>query len=51
MHIYCVVCYRVIAAPYVRSVVMSLNPVILLMTIPNAQWTMSSFLLLNVFPY
>ncbi len=39
--VYCVICYCVIAAPYVRSVVMSLHTVILLMTIRNVQWTMS----------
>ncbi len=42
MYVYCVVCYRVIAAPYVRSVVISLHIVTLLMMIRNAQWTMSS---------
>ncbi len=46
LHVYCVVCYRVIAAPYVRSVIMFLHTVTLLMTIRNAQWTMSVFSLL-----
>ncbi len=49
-YVYCVVCYRVIAAPYVRSVVMSLHTVTLLMTIPNTQNGLSSRYSLNVFP-
>ncbi len=44
----CVVCYCVIAAPYVRSVV-SFHTFTVLMTIMNAQWTMSSIYSLNVF--
>ncbi len=40
MYIYCMVCYHEIAAPYVRSVVLSLHTVTILMTIQNAQWTM-----------
>ncbi len=48
MYIYCVVCYRVIAAPYVRSV-LSLHTVTLLMMIRNAQWTMSSLYSLKYF--
>ncbi len=43
MYIYCVVCYCVIAAPYARSVVVSLHTVTLLM-IRNTQWTVSSLL-------
>ncbi len=35
MYVHCIVCYCVIATPYVRSVVMSL------MMMRNAQWTMS----------
>ncbi len=41
MYIYCVVCYHVIAASYVRSVI-SLHTITLLMMIQNAQWTTSS---------
>ncbi len=41
-YVYCMVSYRVIAAPYVRSVVNSLHTITLLMVIRNAQWTMSS---------
>ncbi len=37
MYIYCVACYRVIAAPCVTSVVVSLYTVTLLMTIQNGQ--------------
>ncbi len=44
----CVVCYCVIAAPYVRSVV-SLHTVTLLMTIWNTQWTISSLYSLRLF--
>ncbi len=40
-YIYCVVCYRMIAVPYVRSVVISLNTVTLLVMIRNARWNMS----------
>ncbi len=36
MYVYCVVCNRVVAASYVKSVVMSLHTVTLLMTIQNA---------------
>ncbi len=39
MYIYCVVCYRVIAAPYIRVL---LHTVTLLLTIQNTQWTMRS---------
>ncbi len=35
MYVYCVVCYCLIVAPYVRSVVMSLHTFTLLMTIRN----------------
>ncbi len=38
--ILCVVCYRVIVAPYVRSVGHVLHTFTLLMTIRNALWTM-----------
>ncbi len=48
MYLYCVVCYCVIAAPYVRSVV-SLHIVTLLMMIRNAQWTMRSLYSLTFF--
>ncbi len=48
-YIYCMVCYQVIAAPYVRSAVMSLHTVALLMSIQNAQWTMSSLYSLKCF--
>ncbi len=41
MYIYCMVCYCVIAAPYVRSIVVSLHTVTLLMMSSNAQYTMS----------
>ncbi len=37
MYVYSVICYRVIAAPYVRSVVVSLHTAKLLMTMRNAQ--------------
>ncbi len=40
MYVYCVVCYHVIVAPYVRSVVLSLHIVTLLMMIRKALWTM-----------
>ncbi len=43
-HVYYVVCYRLIAAPYVKIIVMSLHAVTLLMMIRNTQWTMSSLL-------
>ncbi len=48
MYIYCVVCYHVIAALYVRSIVMTLPIVKLFVMIWNAQWTMISLLLLKV---
>ncbi len=35
MYVHCVVCFRVIAAPYVRSVVVSLHTVTLLMMMRN----------------
>ncbi len=41
MYIYCMVYYRLIAAPCVRSVVMSLHTITLLMLIWNTQWTTS----------
>ncbi len=41
MYAYCVVCYWVIAASHVRSVLISLQTITLLMMIQNAQWTMS----------
>ncbi len=49
MYIYCVFCYHVIAAPYVRSVVMSLHTITLLMMIQNTQWTISSLYSLKYF--
>ncbi len=50
MYVYCVVCNFVIAAPYVRSIVMSLHTIILLMMIRNVQWIMSSLYSLKIFP-
>ncbi len=50
MFLYFVVCYGVIAAPYVRSVLISLHTVTLLMMIWIAQWTMSSLYSLKFFP-
>ncbi len=44
-----IVCYRVIADPYVRSVVVSLHTITLLMMIPNTQWTMRSLYPLKFF--
>ncbi len=44
------VCYCVIAVTYVRVVVVSLHTVILLMTIWNSQFTMSSLYALKFFP-
>ncbi len=49
MYVYCMVYYRVIAVPYVRTVVMSLYTVTLLKMIRNAQWTMSFHYSLKVF--
>ncbi len=50
-NIYCMVYYRVIAASYIRSVVVSLHTVTLLMIIRNTQWIMSSLYSFNfVFP-
>ncbi len=49
MYIYCLVCYRVTAAPYVRKIVVSLHTVTLLMTICNAQRTMGSLTYLTFF--
>ncbi len=48
-YVYCMVCHCVIAAPYVRNVVVSLHIITLLMTIWNAQGTMSSFYSLTCF--
>ncbi len=51
-YVYCMVSYHLIAAPYVRTVVMSLHIITLLMTIrlgtPNGLW---DFFTHNVFPY
>ncbi len=40
MYVYCMVCYRVILAPYVKSVGHVFAYLTLLMTIRNALWTM-----------
>ncbi len=48
-YIYCMVCYHVIAAPCVRSVVVSLHNVARLMMIQNIHWTMSSLYSLTCF--
>ncbi len=50
MYVYCVLCYRVIAAPCVTSVVVPLHTITLLMTIQNDQWTMSSLYSIKSFP-
>ncbi len=47
-YIYCMTYYWVIAAPYVRSVVVSLHTVTRLMTIQATQWTMSSLYFLKL---
>ncbi len=49
MYVYCVVCYCVIVAPYVRSVVMSFHIVTHLIMIWNADWTMRSLYSLSFF--
>ncbi len=49
MYVYCMVCYYVTAAPYVRNVVMSLHIITLWMMIRNTQWTMSSLYSLMFF--
>ncbi len=49
MYVYCMVCYCVIAAPYVRSVVVTIHTVTLLITIQNALWTKSSLYSLKFF--
>ncbi len=49
--IYCVVCYHVIVAPYVRSVGHVFAYLTLLMTIRNALWTMRLLYSLKIFLY
>ncbi len=48
MCVYCLPCYHVIAAPYIRIIVMCLQTMTLLIT--NAQCTMHSLYSLNYFP-
>ncbi len=48
-YIYCVVCYRVIAAAYVRSVGHVFHTFTLLMMIRNTQWTMKLLYSLKMF--
>ncbi len=50
MYVYCMVCYCIIAAPYVRCLAMSFHIVTLLMTIQNAQMDYELSLLPKVFP-
>ncbi len=51
MYIYCVVCYHVIATPYLRSVFVTLDIVTILITIQNSQWTIHSTYSLKFVPY
>ncbi len=51
VYVYCVVCYCVIAVPYVSGVVVSLHTITLLMTSQNTQWTMDSLYCLQCVHY
>ncbi len=51
MYVYCMVCQRVIAAPYVWSFVVPFQTIRLLIMIRNAKWTMSSLYGLKFFPH